>query len=247
MNPVNRRQFLESSLVAAGAVLVGTQAGSAAIAPGVETTASTVLTGEERNVQPDLWVLEVNFKPVRMISVDLPDPITGKTRRQLIWYLAYRAFNRGGNNKSTAVLPKAEDRPVFVPEFTLMTDDNGKQKIYFDRVMPVAQAAINRRERHNYKNSVEIVGHIPPVAKRGAKDEKSLDGVAMWRGVDPSTDHFKVFMGGFSNGYRVEKGPNDEDLLKRKTLMQEFWRPSDVLEQSEEEIRLEKQPIWIYR
>lgn len=248
MPPVNRRTFLESSLLSAGAVLIGAQAASSAPpAPGVETTASTILTGEERNVQPDLWVLEINFKPLRMISVEMPDLATGKLTRKLIWYLAYRAYNRGDNPKSNAILPEAKDRPILVPEFTLATDDNGKQRIYFDRVMPIAQAAVVRRERHDYLNSVEIVGHIPPASKPRAKGAKSMDGVATWRGIDPQTDYFTVFMGGFSNGYRVIEGPNGEDVLQRKTLMQKFWRPSDALDQNEDEIRLVGEPEWIYR
>lgn len=246
MPSVNRREFLESSLLAAGAVLIGSRSGQAAIAPGVEIKAASTITGEERIAQPDIWALEVNFKPVRMINVDVPNAKTGKATRHLIWYVAYRAIRRpvveAVNQNNTSF-----DNAMFVPELMLVTDDNGKQEIYYDRVIPVAQAAINKRERHTYKNSVEIVGKMPPVTPYGAKIEKSLDGVATWRGVDPTTDRFRVFMSGFSNGYRTVKDADDKELVQRKTLVQEFWRPSDEFDQNEEEIRVVEQPKWIYR
>ena len=77
MQSYSRRHFLENSLVAAGALLAFPREGSAAILPGIETTVTPLITGEERNAQPDLWALEVNYKPMRMIQVELTDPKTG--------------------------------------------------------------------------------------------------------------------------------------------------------------------------
>ena len=94
MQHLNRRQFLDRSLLAAGALIALPRTGFSAIAPGVEITVPPLITGEERNAQPDVWALEINFKPVRMILVDLADPQTGKISRELVWYLAYRAVVR---------------------------------------------------------------------------------------------------------------------------------------------------------
>ena len=157
----------------------------------------------------------------------------------------YRAYRRPIIGAEAADL--SADGATFVPELTLVTGDNGKQKTYIDRVMPIAQAAINRRERLKYKNSVEIVGPLPPTAALNSKSAKSLDGVAMWRGIDSHTDFFRVYMGGFSNGYRISDDPEGKKVVLRKTLVQQFWRPSDNFEQVEEEIRMVEQPKWIYR
>lgn len=246
MTNFNRRQFLEASCLAAGAWAFAPSSLSAAIAPGVETVASPLITGEEGSAQPDLWALEVRFKPVRMIYVELPESKTGKSSKQLVWYLAYRAVARKASH--TPDLPEdSPERPVFVPEFTFVTEDEGAPHTYQDRVLPVAQAAINKRERHNYKNAVEIVGGLPEVTPEGAKTLKSLDGVATWTDVDPNTDFFTVYMSGFSNGYRVETGPDGKEIVLRRTLAQKFWRPSDRFAQNEEEIRLKDEPFWLYR
>lgn len=244
MSSVSRRQFLATSLTAAGAVCLLPRLGWTAPVPGVEITAAPTILGEERVAQPDIWALEMNFKPVRMIHVEMPDR-TGKVERQLIWYMVYRVIRRpvAEPNKNSLSF----DNAMFVPEFLLVTEQSSGQKMYYDRVMPIAQAAINKRERREYKNTVEIVGPMPPETPYKAKTEKSLDGVAMWRGIDPTVTKFKVFMSGFSNGYRKTKGPNGEDLIERKTIVQEFWRPGDEFDQNEEEIRVVEQPKWIYR
>jgi len=252
MIQMDRRQFVQFSIATAGAWLFDARSGfTAPWTPGVEQRASASITGEERALQQDIWALELNYKPLRMISVDLPDAKTGKSSERLIWYLAYRVVNR--------VIPglppqKWEPRsePLFVPQFTLVTQDEGPQKSYFDRVMPVAHAAILKRERHAYKNAVEIVGSVPSVTPLEAKPgtEKSLDGVAMWRGVDPTTDRFKIFITGLSNGYRKEVGQDGNPVTLRKTLVLDFWRPSDAFDQNEREVRpnpKNEQPQWIYK
>jgi hypothetical protein len=246
MQSFNRRRFLESSCLAAGAWMLGPRSSWGAIAPGVETIAAPLISGEESSAQPDIWALEVRYKPMRMIHVELTDPKTGKTAKELVWYLAYRAVAR--KSSRLPEIPEGQElRPIFVPEFTFVTEDNGKQQVYHDRVLPQAQAAINRRERYKYKNSVEIVGPLPPVTPDGAKSIVSLDGVAMWTGIDPTTDFDTVYMTGFSNGYKRVPGPDGKQIALRRTLMQKYWRPSDRFDQSEDEIRLKDDPAWIYR
>lgn len=243
----NRRQFLECSLAAAGCYLGGARLLQADIAPGVESRISPSISGEERARQKDLWALEVNFKPVRMISVETPDPKSGKSTRELVWYMAYRAVNRPDSGVPENSADKPDERPIFVPEFTLVTEERGRQRIYPDRILPAAMAAIVKRERYKYKNGVEIVGPIPPVTPPSARQWASLDGVAMWRGVDPDADFFTVFMTGFSNGYTVMAGPDGKELVQRRTVVQKFWRPSDRFDQNEQEIRLKDEAQWIYR
>ena len=245
MQPLNRRQFLDRSLLAAGALLAFPRTGYSEIAPGVETVAAPLITGAERNAQPDIWAMEVNFKPVRMIQADVTNPKTGKTSRELVWYLAYRALIRAASGISDSGKP--EDRPIFVPDFLFVVESRRGVERYEDRIIPAAQAAINKRERIDYKNSVEIVGPLPKITPDRSRLLKSLDGVAMWTGIDPDVVNFTIYMSGFSNGYKVEQGPNGEEVVLRRTLAQKFWRPGDRFDQHEEEIRLKDDPFWIYR
>lgn len=246
MQRLTRRTFLECSGIATGAWLMGSRQLSAAVLPGLETVVPPSLSGEEVTGQPDIWALEVRFKPMRMIHTDLTDPKTGRTSRQLVWYLAYRAVTRSTSRVPT---PESEKgwRSALVPEFTFVTEDGGKQQVYPDRILPQAVAAINRRERHAYKNSVEIDDRLPPLTPDNSKSLNAVDGVATWTGIDPNTDFFTVYMGGFSNGYKMQKGPDDQEIVLKRTIVQKFWRPSDRFDQSEDEIRLKGEPSWIYR
>jgi hypothetical protein len=181
-------------------------------------------SGEETRQQTDLWVLEVRFKPLRLITLNLTDPRTGKKTKQLIWYLVYRAVNRHlktkgdlkGNDaaRSLEVDPQnpfdpPPGKPLFAPEFTLVTNDNDGQKIYSDNILPEAQAAIAIRERlPQLKNAVQVVGPIPEVTPYTAKqDNAPVYGVVTWSGVDPRTDFVTIYISGFSNGYRYVRGP----------------------------------------
>src|SRR5262245_13776007 len=41
-----------------------------------------------------IWNLELGFKPMRLLEVDVPQP-TGRMQRKLIWYMVYRVKNNG--------------------------------------------------------------------------------------------------------------------------------------------------------
>jgi hypothetical protein len=246
MQHLNRRQFLDRSLLAAGALLALPRTGFSDIAPGVETVAAPLVTGAEKNAQNDIWAMEVNFKPVRMIQADVTNPKTGKTSKELVWYLAYRALIRNSSGISDSGKP--EDRPIFVPDFLFVVESRKGIERYEDRILPAAQAAINKRERIDYKNSVQIVSPLPKITPDRSRLWKSLDGVAMWTGIDSDVVFFTIYMAGFSNGYKVEQMPNGEEpIVTRRTLAQKFWRPGDRFDQNEEEIRLKDDPYWIYR
>lgn len=230
--------------------------------PGPETRLAPSIVGEELASQSDFWELELFFKPLRMIYVDVPTGASAAERKKrLIWYLSYRAVNRPverpiGDLGGVPLADKdpAERPPLFLPEFQLVTDDNNRQKSYIDRVIPRAQEVVNLRERRAnsrfvYKNSVEIIGNLPAEVPYDAKvkEEDCLFGVAMWRSVDPTTDKFKIYMTGFSSGYKEVKVPDGKTIVQRKTIVQEFWRPSDQFDQDETEIRPVGPPVWIYR
>lgn len=190
---------------------------------GFKYVAPAQTTGDERATQTNLWVLEVQFKSLRQIELELSDPKTGTKRKEIILYMLYRVVNRGlGETKeeagalSTNTFDPEVTPQLFIPEMTLITQDNGKQNLYDDRLIPAAEKAIRLREQGGktshlppnavLKNSVEISGAIPKEAAPDALPEMHY-GVAMWRGVDPTADRFTIVMSGFSNGYKLVRGP----------------------------------------
>lgn len=225
----------------------------------------------------DVWALEFQFKPMRMIYVDIPQP-TGFMQRKLIWYMVYSVTNPGKimhpvaevklpyPTKDDKLLYKVEtvDAPVrFLPEFLLVgyrhmkfdpKEDKGWPKAYPDRVIPVAVGPIRTREdpHRTFLTTVQMC--------REVNVGETLWGIATWEDIDPRIVRFAVYVSGLTNAYRWkdEPGaykPNDPILtgraLYRKTLQLNFWRPADPYFEHEEEIRYgipgEVDYQWVYR
>ena len=225
---------------------------------GFEVTLAATASSKELNFQEDLWVLEVSFKRMRMIPVDITDPKTGKQNREYVMYLVYKAVNRPLIRRidTTPFKPQNDEDRIpthqFVPEATLVTEDNNLQHIYVETIIPEAQKIIQRRESRKpsdpvYKNSVDIVGDVPEITPYDAKSEKALYGILMWRGVDPKADFFTVYLTGFNSYYEKIKGPDGEDLIVRRVIQQQYWRPGDRFDQNEKEFRHRGEPKWIDR
>ena len=192
---------------------------------------------------------------MRMIPVELTDAKTGEKKLEFVWYIAYRAFHRRAGERIDEKAPKNEfdspvSPPLFIPEATLVVTDNDRQDVFPDQVIPEALAAINKREKANYKTAVSIVGPLPK-ASEGEKDDKhALWGVAMWRGIDPDADKYTVYLTGFSNGIRKLNGPDGTTIVQTKTIMQKYWRRGDRFDQAEPEIIPDPKKSdseWIYR
>ncbi|MDA1161914.1 MAG: hypothetical protein O3B13_02315 [Planctomycetota bacterium] len=189
---------------------------------GFDIIAKPVATGEERQSQSNLWIFELHVKTLRMIEVEVTDPRTGTKRPELVYYLVYRAINREidrkTDNEDIRPVNDLGDNPVpdlFVSEITLVTSDNGTRTVVKDSVIPEAQIAIGRRERLRLLNSVEAAQPIPAPVPDNAEDPESFYGVAIFRSVPADTDYFSLFLSGFSNGYKLVKGPVDYDDLKQ--------------------------------
>ncbi len=181
---------------------------------------------EAKRLALDTWIIdEFMFKPPRMITVDVP----GKGRR-ILWYMVYRVTNKGKERR-------------FVPGFRLVDD---KGKAYLDVVIPKAQRAIQAREDplRVLENSVSIVGPLRPTVDEGV--DNSRYGVAIWDGIDPTTDHFDILVSGLSNAYRKLEDPvTGEVTTLRKMLQLKFARPGDEFNLNEREIRYLDHE-WIY-
>lgn len=207
---------------------------------GAEVTVSELIA------HPELWVMDVEFKPLRMLR---------SRTNGLVWYSVFRVVNRDLNRKvdtSNTVPQNASDsvpRQLFSPRFSLVTADGDEPKTYADIIDPAIQAEIAKREGLKLLNPIQLAGELPPVTKTGAdnEEENARYGVVLWKNIDPKTDRFTLFMTGFSNGYRLVKGPDMETLVERKTIVQKYWRPGDEFNQDEREVRFDADPKWIYR
>jgi len=206
----------------------------------------------------DIWALQFSFKPVRMIWVDVPQS-EEKMQRELIWYMIYSVTN------DTPVLHPVEqpdgDWEVedvarslkFIPRFIL--EDTESNKAYPGQLIPVAMGPIRLREDPNRPllNTVEM-------AQREIAPGETVWGVATWKGIDPRTDLFSVYVVGLTNAYRWKDQPGEFKpgsplgtgrRLVRKTLKLNFWRPGDEYYQREDEIQYgqpgEVDYEWVYR
>jgi hypothetical protein len=215
----------------------------------------------------DIWTLRFDYKPLRMIMVDIPQK-SGKAQRKPIYYLVYRVTNVPQKDQSQPSqygwmhpvqqpdgMYKVEyqDRPIrFVPEFVLQSPEY--KKAYPDRIIPLAMPTIharedrqlpawNRREkgvaRLPLQNSVEIAGELAP--------GQSAWGVAIWEDVDPRIDKIDIYVQGITNAYKWKDDPKQfKPGAKRaeyrqkylKTLCLHFWQPGDRYDRKEEEIQM---------
>ena len=205
----------------------------------------------------DIWHLEFQFKPVRMIQVDVPQP-GGKLQRKLIWYMVYSVTNPGKalhpvQDENGTYKVETVDKPVrFVPEFLL--ESHEFNKTYPDRFIPAALGPIRTREdaAREFLSTVDAVREI--------QVGETIWGVAMWEDVDPRIDRFSIYVHGLTNAYQWqdETGkfkPGDPigtgRRLARKTLKLNFWRPGDEYFEHEGEFRYgipgEVDYEWVYR
>lgn len=273
---INPGRIFAAAAIAA-ALLVSVESASAQIAKksivapeekalenGFQVRLLPAATINEMQKQEQLFEMEVTFKSMRLRWVELTDPKTGEKKRELIWYLVYRAVNRPLNRPEDTTMRKPVNThddpptPTFIPRFMLLTQrsENGATRSYRDSIIPEALKVINKRESRyegqpSLKHNVAISGPVPAVTPAGAAKENAVYGVAMWRDVDPQADYVSVAISGFSNAY-IEKG----GLTYRKMILMKFKRPGDEFFQSEAEFdRIDADdrndsksyyPRWIY-
>jgi hypothetical protein len=222
---------------------------------GFEKIAPVVAGGDELYNQPQLWVMEVQFKPMRMIWVELKDAATGEMKKEPIYYMCYRAINRpiatriDTKTKPQNELDAAALPPYLVPAIDLVAKNGEEIKVYSDQIIPEAQKAINAFEKREYMNSVQLVQPIPPATDGEMDDSNTVYGVAMFRGLDLDMERFTIMFRGFSNGHKSVEGSDGTPLTERKTLKQEFWRPGDRFDPElfGNEVRFVGEPTWFYR
>jgi hypothetical protein len=213
---------------------------------------------------PALWIAEVQYKPIRLVRLDLPDPKTGQMRKELIRYMVYRAIRRdytelAGKDKAelerklsdpeldpSNALDAESTMPLQMPRFLLetQTKDGMVTNSYLDEVSVKVQNAVFQREMGRRGKDLKLMNSIEGIAEIGepvAKDDpdallKAVYGVAVWRNVDPKADFMSVTMSGFCNAYRIT-GTGDARIVEEKVIVQKFARPGDEFLQDESELR----------
>jgi hypothetical protein len=262
---LNRRGFLGAFAGTAAVAALGTPVVSIAaeLTRGFEKVAPAYASGEEINRQKNIWVMEVEFKSMRMIFLESKDPKTGEPRKDHVIYLAYRAINRplAGRKPDNDLDPKNEEEPKpgpeqFLPAFTLVTYDNPAteipSKVYEDEVIPAADRRINQIETRRssgpkFLDSVHVVQDLPAPVDAKEEQQPYIYGVATFRNVDPDADFFKVIMQGFSNGYQLVKGPDGQPLTMRKVIVQRVIRRGDRYDPNQAEFLFDGNPKWEYQ
>lgn len=213
------------------AALAGSASGQdsgATVTRGFDFSIPAYATGEERQAQSNLWVMSLRLKSVRMMELEVTDPKTKQKRTDLVYYLVYEAINREieRNAENTETVPANDfDAPpgpdLFVPEIMLVIEDEVTdlkprpfRREIRDEVIPEAQRRIQIREKTTLLNSVQGAGSVPPIVPVDEEKPAAFYGVALFRNVDPEMDYFRLVLSGFSNGYKLVKGPVSYDDLK---------------------------------
>lgn len=237
-------------------VLAGlTSAAEAQVTRGFDKTAVASVQTVELTHQPDIWMMEVQLKPMRMVFVELPDPKTGEMKQEQIWYLAWRSIVRNVEIRElddTLPVNALDTLPgprQFIPELTLITYDDPKSEvpaqIIHDEILPAAMTQLRRVERAPHLNSVQVIQDVPEAVSADDPEQAWIYGAATWRGVDPDTDFFKVILGGFTNAYEVRKADDDSQQIWRKVIVQKYARPGDRYDPSQREFQFVGDPTWI--
>ena len=241
-------------------LVAGLLVGVAALAPapvvaapdsGYSTVIQPQFTGEELRYQQDLWAVEVAVKPMRMVYVQVRNAKTGEKSSEMVWYLVYKIVNRPVAHLGAADTDpvNVEDAPpprIFSPKATLVYDDRDLHGAVVDSIVPEAMQAILAREGRDLKTAVQITGPLPPVTPADAKKENAEYGVLMFRGVNPRTTTFSVYLSGFSNAYKTGKAESGQTPILRRTIVIPYRRPADEFDQFEKEIHQVGSPKWLY-
>lgn len=204
--------------------------------------------------QPDLWMMEVQFKPMRLVFVDLPDRQTGEIRQEQIWYLPWRSIVRKVDHREpdeAAPVNTLDSLPGprrFIPELTLITYDDPQSEIpaqiLHDEILPQAMEQIRKIERAPHLNSTQVIQDLPDEVAPDAEEQPWIYGAATWRGVDPETDFFKVILAGFTNAYEIRKSDDGAQQTWRKVIIQKFARPGDRFDPNQREFQFVGDPVW---
>ncbi len=212
-------------------------------APASRTLASMA---KDITYRREIYSFEFGFKPVRMIAVNLTNE-QGEAQTKIVWYLLYYVRYKGGDLKPNPVKDQfGNDNFVeptadgalkarrFMPGFALNCTALGKR--YQSQFIPQALPLIAEKERVGKPIYDSIAIQKVPVPLSTERETHDVWGVATWTDVDPRTDFFSVEVRGLTNAQRTEN-VNGELVSKQKTLVLNFSRPGDTINELADRIR----------
>ena len=191
-----------------------------------------------------------------MIWIDIPGP-NARMQRRLVWYLLYSVTNPGKvfhpvEDKDGTYSVTTVDRPIrFIPVFTMEVHNRlhdeaaGFTKVYSEKCIPLAMAAVRGREDRNRK----FLSTFEMPEKEIAVGEE-VWGIATWEDIDPRVVWFSIYVEGLTNAYHWEDDPAKYAAIVKgtekgsyrtmfsKMLKLNFWRPGDEFAVKENQVRL---------
>ncbi|MCC6510556.1 MAG: hypothetical protein IT423_15750 [Pirellulaceae bacterium] len=212
------------------------------LAPASETLA---ILAKNQIFRHEVWSMEMGFKPVRMIPVELTNA-QGVVETKIVWYLLYYVRYLGGDidpspskdsfgNEIFQPAPGA-GRTVrrFLPGFTMNCSALGKR--FESRFIPQAIPLITEKERVGKPVYDAIAIQKVPIQLSTPRESHEVWGVATWTDVDPRTDFFSVEVRGLTNAQKTEN-VDGKLVSKQKTLVLNFSRPGDTVNELADKIR----------
>ena len=209
---------------------------------------------EKGNPKADskLWVLDIKFKPLRSIKVNIPG-----RGEQVCWYLWYQVIN------------KTAAPHTFVPNVELVTQDT--RMVYKDEILPTVLDAISALEdptgTQKIKSSNAITREPIPASRPNAlprpvtgviiftdpneplpRDSEAVRRDKAAKPILADSNFFSIFIGGLSNGWAETEAVGDasKTIVRRKTLQLKFHRIGDGTLRRDEDIRYTGHE-WLYR
>jgi hypothetical protein len=136
---------------------------------------------------PDLWIAEVQFKPLRLMRLELTNPATGKVEKELVRYLVWRMIRRdptelAGKDRAELErklfdperdpsndLDQKLSLPLRLPRFVLETQDREGNVLqaYTDEINPNVQAAVFNREMGRRGQNLRLMNSIEAISEIG--------------------------------------------------------------------------------
>lgn len=212
-----RRALVGTGIVCAA---LSAMAGVAVSADG-PTTAPSYPTPSINQIA---WQFDITHGQPQRIVVQGKGDVTPKA----YWYLTYRVTNN------------TDQERMFLPVFEMLTNE-GKLIRSDNNIPPAVFDAIKAREKNQFLEPALLVAD-----KLLLGEDNARDSVAIWEEPLAEMGTFNIFIGGLSGEAQTVKGPNDKDVILRKSLQLDYVVNGDELYPGKDKVD-EKGQSWVMR